>query len=49
MVIGGTVGVASGFFGGGIDTVLMRITDYILVIPDIPLMIDRRPRCSAAT
>jgi peptide/nickel transport system permease protein len=39
MVIGGTVGVLSGFFGGAIDTVLMRITDYMLVIPDIPLMI----------
>lgn len=38
-VIGGTVGIASGFFGGKTDTVLMRITDYFLVIPDIPLMI----------
>jgi peptide/nickel transport system permease protein len=39
IVIGGTVGVVSGFFGGRTDTVLMRITDYMLVIPDIPLMI----------
>lgn len=38
-LIGGTVGIASGFFGGKTDTVLMRITDYFLVIPDIPLMI----------
>jgi peptide/nickel transport system permease protein len=39
MLIGGTVGVMSGFFGGKVDIVLMRITDYFLVIPDIPLMI----------
>jgi len=37
--IGGTVGLLSGFFGGKTDIVLMRITDYFLVIPDIPLMI----------
>jgi peptide/nickel transport system permease protein len=39
MLVGGTVGILSGFFGGRTDTVLMRITDYFLVIPDIPLMI----------
>ena len=39
ILIGGTVGVLSGFFGGTTDTVLMRFTDYMLVIPDIPLMI----------
>jgi peptide/nickel transport system permease protein len=39
MVIGGTVGVAAGYFGGKVDTLLMRITDYFLVIPDVPLMI----------
>jgi peptide/nickel transport system permease protein len=39
MLIGGTVGVLSGFLGGKTDIVLMRITDYFLVIPDIPLMI----------
>jgi peptide/nickel transport system permease protein len=37
--IGGTVGLLSGFFGGKTDVVLMRLTDYVLVIPDIPLMI----------
>ncbi len=39
ILIGGTVGVLSGFFGGVTDTILMRFTDYMLVIPDIPLMI----------
>jgi len=38
-VIGGTVGIVSGFFGGKTDTALMRLTDYFLVIPDVPLMI----------
>jgi peptide/nickel transport system permease protein len=38
-LIGGTVGIVSGFFGGKTDVALMRLTDYFLVIPDIPLMI----------
>jgi peptide/nickel transport system permease protein len=38
-LIGGTVGILSGFFGGKTDVALMRVTDYFLVIPDIPLMI----------
>ena len=38
-LIGGLVGLLSGFFGGKTDTVLMRFTDYMLVIPDVPLMI----------
>ena len=38
-LIGGAVGLLSGYFGGKVDTLLMRITDYVLVIPDVPLMI----------
>ena len=37
--IGGTIGLLAGFFGGKLDTILMRFTDYVLVIPDVPLMI----------
>jgi peptide/nickel transport system permease protein len=39
MGIGGVVGVLSGYFGGWVDTALMRITDYFLVVPDLVLMI----------
>ena len=39
MLIGGTVGILAGYFGSKTDVVLMRITDYFLVIPDVPLMI----------
>ena len=38
-LIGGSIGLVSGFFGGKTDTVLMRFTDYVIVIPDVPLMI----------
>jgi peptide/nickel transport system permease protein len=39
ILIGGTVGLLAGYFGKATDTVLMRITDYFLAIPDVPLMI----------
>ena len=37
--VGGTIGLLSGYFGGKVDTILMRLTDYVLVVPDVPLMI----------
>jgi peptide/nickel transport system permease protein len=39
IVIGGSVGVLAGYFGGKTDVILMRLTDYFLVVPDVPLMI----------
>ena len=39
MLIGGTIGILAGYFGGKTDVVLMRVTDYFLVIPDVALMI----------
>jgi peptide/nickel transport system permease protein len=37
--IGGLIGVLAGFFGSWVDILLMRITDYFLVLPDLVLMI----------
>lgn len=37
--IGTLVGLVAGYFGGAWDEVLMRVTDYMLVIPVLPLMI----------
>jgi peptide/nickel transport system permease protein len=39
MLLGGGIGLLSGYFGGKTDVALMRVTDYFLVIPDVPLMI----------
>ncbi|WP_454294835.1 ABC transporter permease [Salana multivorans] len=39
MVVGGGIGIVSGYFGGWIDSVLMRITDYFMVVPLLPLAI----------
>ena len=38
LVIGGVFGIVAGFYGGRTETLLMRFTDIMLVIPDLPLM-----------
>jgi peptide/nickel transport system permease protein len=39
LVVGGTVGLVAGFYGGWIDNVLMRFVDVLLSIPAIYLLI----------
>jgi len=37
--IGGLIGIVSGFRGGRIDTVLMRLTDFFLILPTFVLAV----------
>lgn len=39
MVIGVTVGSLAGYYGGWIDTILMRLTDALLSLPILPILI----------
>jgi peptide/nickel transport system permease protein len=39
VLLGTAVGLISGYFGGLIDSVLMRITDVFLCLPTLPLML----------
>lgn len=38
-VVGSTVGIISGYYGGWIDTVIMRVVDFFYAIPLIPFVI----------
>jgi peptide/nickel transport system permease protein len=37
--IGGVLGIIAGFYGGRAENFIMRFTDIMLVIPDLPLMV----------
>jgi oligopeptide/dipeptide ABC transporter ATP-binding protein len=39
IVIGGVMGIVAGFYGGRVENILMRFTDIMLVIPDLPLIV----------
>ena len=39
MFVGSSLGILAGYFGGRMDNLIMRITDILLVIPDLPLLI----------
>jgi peptide/nickel transport system permease protein len=39
MLIGTTVGLVAGYYGGRIGNSLMRFVDFLMVIPDLPLML----------
>jgi peptide/nickel transport system permease protein len=39
MFVGSLFGIMAGYFSGTTDNILMRITDILLVIPDLPLML----------
>ena len=39
MLIGTTVGMIAGYFGGRVGSVLMRLTDGLMVIPRLPFML----------
>src|SRR3982750_1535845 len=39
MGIGTSVGLISGYYGGTIGNLLMRLVDFLMVVPDLPLML----------
>ena len=39
MLVGSLVGIVAGYVGGWVDVTLMRVTDWFLVIPFLPLVI----------
>jgi len=39
VVLGATIGIVSGYFGGWVDAVIMRLADLLMSIPSLPLLI----------
>ena len=38
-IVGLVVGLVSGYFGGAIDSVIMRIVDFIQILPQMPIRV----------
>ncbi len=38
MIIGMMIGATAGYFGGWVDAVIMRVVDFILTLPDLPII-----------
>ena len=38
-ILGSLLGIAAGYIGGWVDTIIMRVVDVLLVIPTLPLVI----------
>jgi peptide/nickel transport system permease protein len=39
MLIGTTVGLTAGYYGKRVDNLLMRLVDFLMVVPELPLML----------
>jgi peptide/nickel transport system permease protein len=39
IIIGTLIGAVAGFFGGGLDSLLMRLTDLFISLPQLPLLL----------
>jgi peptide/nickel transport system permease protein len=39
VLIGSILGAVSGFYGGWVDTIMMRLTDFLLALPLLPLFL----------
>ncbi|NJD60365.1 MAG: hypothetical protein C3F13_16230 [Anaerolineales bacterium] len=39
LIIGASVGLIAGYFGGNADSISMRLVDFLMVIPTLPLML----------
>jgi len=39
VLVGSLVGALAGFYGGGVDTILMRFVDLMLSLPDLPMLL----------